>query len=87
MSIKFGDLDLSAIGAHTIIYIGEFLIWRPLPNSPNCQIKNLAKVSHYTVHVYIHVYIYNIIYMYSNVHIATYVHMALRNVSQETARV
>ena len=32
-----------------IIYIGKFLIWRPLPNSPNSQIKNLAKVSCYTV--------------------------------------
>ena len=63
-SIKFGKLALrkywqnlnlaiwilSAIGAHAIIYIGEFfLIWRPLPNSPNRLIKNLAKVSRYTV--------------------------------------
>ena len=62
-SIKFGKLALrrywqnlnlviwilSVIGTHAIIYIGKFLIWRPLPNSPNRQIKNLAKVSRYTV--------------------------------------
>ena len=62
MSIKFGELALSsywrnlnlaisvlsAIGTCAIIYTGEFLIWRSLPNLPNCQIKNLlAKVSPY----------------------------------------
>ena len=35
MKFKFGDLNLSAIGVHAIIYIGEFLIWRSLPNLPN----------------------------------------------------
>ena len=30
---------LSAIGVHTTIYIGEFLIWRSSPFSPNRQIK------------------------------------------------
>ena len=62
-SIKFGELALSrywrdlnlaiwilsTIGARAIIYIGKFLIWQPLPNSPNRQIKNLAKVSRYMV--------------------------------------
>ena len=47
--IKFGDLILSTIGAYAIIYIGELLIWRPLPNSLNRQIKNFAKISHYMV--------------------------------------
>ena len=60
---KFGELALSSywrnlnlailnpitIGARAIIHICEFLVWRSLPNSPNRQIKNLAKVSYYTV--------------------------------------
>ena len=37
---------LSVVGANAIIYTGEVLIWL---NSPNHQIKNLAKVSHCTV--------------------------------------
>ena len=41
------------------MYIGVFLIWRPLPNSPNCQIKNLAKVFRYTVHVIFTTFIYS----------------------------
>ena len=41
---------LSAIDMHAIIHIGEFLIWQSLPNLPNHQIKNLAKVSRYTVY-------------------------------------
>ena len=63
-SIKFGELALSrywwnlnlviwilgAIGMHAIVYIGEFLIWWPLLNSLNHQIKNLTKVSRYTVY-------------------------------------
>ena len=52
LSKYWGDLNLaiwilSTIGAREMIYIGEFLIWQPLPNSPNRQIKNLAKVSRY----------------------------------------
>ena len=33
-----------------MIDIGEFLIWRSIPISLNRQIKNLAKVSRYTVY-------------------------------------
>ena len=40
---------LTAIGVHVFSSIGEFLIWRSIPNSPNRQIKNLAKVFRYTV--------------------------------------
>ena len=64
VSIKFGKLALSrywwifnlaiwilsAIGMHAIIHIGEFLIWRSLPNLSNRQIKYLAKVFRYTVY-------------------------------------
>ena len=39
----------SAIGVLTIINIGKILIWQSLPILRNCQIINLAKVSHYTV--------------------------------------
>ena len=43
---------LTAIGVHALSSVGEFLIWRSIPNSPNHQIKNLAKVSRYTVNPY-----------------------------------
>ena len=36
---------LTTIGMHALSLIGEFLIWRSILNSPNHQIKNLAKVS------------------------------------------
>ena len=36
--------------------IGGFLIWQFTANSPNRQIKNLAKVSRYTVYVTVHAY-------------------------------
>ena len=39
-------------GAH-IKLNGEFLIWRSIPKSTNCQIKNLAKISCYAVLVYL----------------------------------
>ena len=63
VNIKFGEFTLSryilvkfklairiivsAVGTHAIIYIGEFIIWQSLLNSPNRQIKNLAKVFYY----------------------------------------
>ena len=34
---------------HELSSFGEFLIWQSIPNLPNRQIKNLAKVSRYTV--------------------------------------
>ncbi len=41
---------LTAISVHALGYIGEFLIWQSIyPEFANCQIKNLAKVSSYTV--------------------------------------
>ena len=46
-----------AIGARALSSIGEFLIWRSMPNLPNHQIKNLTKVSRYTVATGLVVYI------------------------------
>ena len=40
---------LTTIGARALNSIGEFLIWQSILNSPNRQIKNLTKVSHYMV--------------------------------------
>ena len=37
------------MGVHVLSSTGEFLIWQSIPNLQNRQIKNLTKVSSYTV--------------------------------------
>ena len=49
VSVKFGETTTLPAHAHYALNIGRFLIWRFSANSPNRQIKNLTKVSRYTV--------------------------------------
>ena len=51
-NLKLAIWILSAIDVRAIIYIGEFLIWRSLPNLPNCQTSPKFPAIQYTISIY-----------------------------------
>ena len=66
------------MGTRAIVYIGEVLIWQPLPNSPIRQIKNLASFPLYSIlelclifegYIILHVHF---IAIYSTIHVYTF---------------